>query len=632
MKYTVRAALAVALLVGFYVVAIGIAVGLIFLVVEAARVGLSGAALAKIGFFVAIIAFGIFKGLFSRRKDSAGPAGVLVSERDQPALWSEVRDLASAVGTRAPDEIRLVPQVNAAVSEDAKLLGLVPGIRRMYIGVPLVLGLSRQEVRSVLAHELGHYSGKHTALGPVTYRGKEAIARVLGEIGPKSMVGRLLGLYARLYYAVSHSVSRRQELEADEFSSRLAGRDAAASALQGLLPLDAAWDHFVDSYASLGQDTGRRPAGVFHGFQSLLGDPATREQLAKIRDEQPEPPSSVHDSHPPISQRVSKISSMTDDGVVDDGTPGTSLFDDPFGAFAALEQDIFDGSGLEPTDWDVLVTDTMTSRVERGATALGVQAQKSGAPATLRTAVEGLGRTGSTGLLEASSVDEEREVVARLLADAAANSLVRDGAASFALTWNGGLAELRTADGQKIDPWAPAFEAVADASTEAFVSWASAHGVDLDRELPAAEAGSDEPQPPAEDAVVGGISQVLGSGGVRVLLVTHRGLILRKVDGRDRWMLARYAYFGGAGARLAKRAAERPVDELLADHRSTFIPWARIARLEVHPGTIKATRVVMTFQDGDTRTVKIPSEAGMVGQPWEAMVHYLGERYEFMEK
>lgn len=632
MKYTVRAALAVTLLVGFYVVAIGIAVAVIFLVVEAAKVGLSGAALAKIGFIAAIIAFGIFKGLFSRTKDTSGPAGVLVSERDQPALWSEVRDLATAVGTRAPDEIRLVPQVNAAVSEDAKFLGLVPGTRRMYIGVPLVLGLSRQEVRSVLAHELGHYSGKHTALGPVTYRGKEAIARVLGEVGPKSIVGRLLGLYARLYYAVSHSVSRRQELEADEFSSRLAGRDAAASALGGLVPLDAAWDHFVDSYASLGQDTGRRPDGVFHGFQSLLADPATREQLARLRDEQPEPPSSVYDSHPPISHRIGKISAMADDGVVDDGTPGTSLFDDPFGAFAALERDIFGGSGLEPTDWDVLVTETMTHRVERGATVLGVQAQRSGAPATLRTAVEGLGREGSPGLLEAPSIDEEREVVARLLADAAANTLVRDGAASFSLTWNGGLAELRGADGQTIDPWAPAFEAASGASTDAFESWASAHGVDLDRELPAAEAGSDEPRPPAEDAVVGGISQVSGSGGVRVLLVTHHGLILRKVDGRDRWILARHAYFGGAGARLAKRAAERPVEELIADHRSTFIPWARIARLEVRPGTVKATRVVMTFQDGDTQTIKVPSEAGMVGQPWEAMVHYLGERYEFMEK
>ncbi|KRC63381.1 hypothetical protein ASE12_00560 [Aeromicrobium sp. Root236] len=487
MKYTVRAALAVALLIGFYVVAIGVAAGLIFLVVEAARVGLSGFALAKIGFVVVIVAFGIFKGLFSRTKDTSGPAGVLVSDRDQPGLWSEVRELAGAVGTRSPDEIRLVPQVNAAVSEDAKFLGLISGTRRMYIGVPLVLGLSRQELRSVLAHELGHYSGKHTALGPVTYRGKEAIARVLGELGPDSIVGRLLGLYARLYYAVSHSVSRRQELEADEFSARLAGRGAAASSLSKLLPLDAAWDHFVDSYAALGQDSGRRPAEIFQGFASMLDDPETREQLVKIRDEHPEQPSSVYDSHPPTSQRIAKIEALADDGVVDDGTPGTSLLDDPAAAFGKLEADIFAGSNLRPTAWEVLVTDAFTTRVGRAAEALATQARRVGAPPTLRTAVERLGRPGSPGLLEGAEVEEEREIVARLLADAAADSLVREGAAAFALTWNGGLATLRTGAGQSVDPWGPAFEAASEPTSAAFTAWASTHGVDLDREIPAAQ-------------------------------------------------------------------------------------------------------------------------------------------------
>ncbi len=34
----------------------------------------------------------------------------------------------------------------------------------MYIGAPLLIGLSVDQMRSVLAHELGHYSGRHTAL------------------------------------------------------------------------------------------------------------------------------------------------------------------------------------------------------------------------------------------------------------------------------------------------------------------------------------------------------------------------------------------------------------------------------------------------------------------------------------
>lgn len=629
MKYTVRALLAVTLLVGFYVVAIGIAAGLIFLVVEAAVVGLHGAALLKLGVLAAIIAFGIVKGLFGRRKAAdSEPPGIVVSERDQPSLWAEVRELAAAVGTRMPDEIRLVPQVNAAVSEDAKFLGLVPGTRRMYIGVPLVLGLSRQEVRSVLAHELGHYSGRHTALGPVTYRGKEAIARVLMEIGPDTIIGRLLGLYGRLYYAVSHSVSRRQELEADEFSARLAGRDAAASALRRLMPLDAAWDHFVDSYASLGQDAGRRPAAIFRGFDSLLGDPATREQMAKIRDEHPEPPTSVYDSHPPTSQRVTRIEAMADDGVVDDGAPATTLFDDAFAAFSTLEENLYAGSGLNPTGWDDLVADEMAGRVASGAMALGARAHKSGSSPTLRSALETLARPGSTGLLEASSVEEERQIVARLVGDAAADALVRRGSASFALSW-GGPAELRTAEGHVVDPWTPALEAVPDAATGAFETWAAAHGLDLDIPLP--DGGDqDSMEPPSQDTVVGGLSPVSGDG-VRVLLATHTGLILKKADAGDRWLAGLHAYFGGAGARLAKRAMQRPLADLLADRRSTFVPWGRISRLEIHPRKIKASRMVLTMQGGESRTIKVSSDAGMIGEPWPAMAHYLGPRYVVIE-
>jgi Zn-dependent protease with chaperone function len=631
MKYTVRAMLAVALLIGFYVVAIGIAAGLVFLVVEAAIVGLSGFALLKLGVLAAVIAFAIGKGLFGRRKGATEPPGMLVLERDQPTLWSEVRDLAAAVGTRMPDEIRVVPEVNAAVSEDAKLLGLVPGTRRMFIGVPLVLGLSRQEVRSVLAHELGHYSGRHTALGPVTYRGKEAIARVLQELGPGSIVGRLLGLYGRLYYAVSHSVSRRQELEADEFSARLAGRGAAAAALRGLVPLDAAWDHFVDAYASLGQDAGRRPDGVFHGFDMLLADPSTREEMAKIRDGHPEPPPSVYDSHPPTSQRVSRIESMADDGVTDDGAPGTTLFDDPFVVFAALEQDIYAGSTLDPTGWEDLVAEEMAGRVASGAVVLGVQAQRAGSSPTLRTALDALARPGSTGLLEASTIEEERQIVARLVGDAAADALVRRGSAAFALSW-GGPAELRTADGDLVDPWTPALEAVPGAATDAFESWASAHGLDLDLQLPEADdPRSGAPQPPSEDAVVAGMSPVTGNGA-RVLLVTHGGLVLRKPDGRDRALVALHAFSGGVRERLVKRSIKRPLAELLADPRSSFVPWSRIARLEVHPRRVMATRVVITLEDGGSRTIKVPTEAGALGEPWAVMAHYLGPRYVVTEE
>lgn len=112
------------------------------------------------------------------------PHGLPVTPQEAPTLWGTVRELAQVVGTRMPDEIRLVPEINAAVMEESRLMGLVGGRRYLYIGLPLLQALSVSQIRSVLAHELGHYSGRHTRLGGVAYRGRLAIAGTVERIGP----------------------------------------------------------------------------------------------------------------------------------------------------------------------------------------------------------------------------------------------------------------------------------------------------------------------------------------------------------------------------------------------------------------------------------------------------------------
>lgn len=89
--------------------------------------------------------------------------GVAVDEAAAPELWRQVRELAAAVGTRPPDEIRLVARVNASVWEDTGLLGLRGGRRHLYVGAPLLLVWPVSRVRALLAHELGHYSTGCTA-------------------------------------------------------------------------------------------------------------------------------------------------------------------------------------------------------------------------------------------------------------------------------------------------------------------------------------------------------------------------------------------------------------------------------------------------------------------------------------
>jgi hypothetical protein len=50
---------------------------------------------------------------------------------------------------------------------------------------------------------MGHYSARHTALGPVTYRGLQAIGGIVHHLDNQSVAGllsgKVFGWYGRLY-------------------------------------------------------------------------------------------------------------------------------------------------------------------------------------------------------------------------------------------------------------------------------------------------------------------------------------------------------------------------------------------------------------------------------------------------
>ena len=629
MKHTLRAALAVALLVGFYAVALGVVAVLVLLVYEAFAQGLSGAALVKVAVVVGIVAFAVLKGLVTRDRTHREPPGVLLAEADQPRLWSSVRALADAVGTRPPDEIRLVPDVNAFVSEDAKLLGLVPGTRRLAIGAPLLVGLDHAQVRSVLAHELGHYSGKHTALGPVTYRGMEAIHRVLRNLGPDSWVGKLLGLYGKLYRAVSQSVSRRQELEADEFSARLAGRDAAASALQELAGLGAAWSFFARTFPSAAADHGLRPEHLFAGFAEMIADPGVAGQLDEIRAaaDSEEISRSVYDSHPPVPERVAAIRRSDAPATVEEAgasAPGVSLLDDPFGAFKALEAYLWGDSAARPVGWDVIQETAARDAVQHNGSRLSGLLDEAGQPRTLRTVVDRLADGGATGLVPGADAEQDRTIVLGLLGAAVADRLVATHGATPSARWDGGV-QLVGSDGAAIEPWALVRESADSGSSLA--SALETQGLDLDAVLPdppqrepVAEVTADE------DSVVGVIALVKSDAG-RQLFVTHRGIVLRTNDGGDRTAAMLRAYAGNPAKAVLKRAAKHTSADLAGDDRATWFLYADLAEVSWEERTVRASRLELTRHDGTTVTVKVPSDVASAGEAFPAMQHYLRERF-----
>ncbi|HSX69278.1 M48 family metallopeptidase [Nocardioides sp.] len=625
MKHTTRALLALALLVGFYVFALAIVLGLVWGAVALTKAGVSGYALGKLWIFALVIGYVVIRALFGRRKKAKGePPGMLLTETAQPALWSEVRAIADFAGTRAPDEIRLVPEVNAAVSEEAKWLGLISGTRRMYLGVPLLLGLSRDQLRSVLAHELGHYSGKHTALGAITYRGQEAIARVLTGLGD-SWTAKLFSLYARLYYAVSHTVSRRQELEADRLSAALVGSDIAAGALRELRPIDSAWGFYLDAYADLGSAVGHRPTDLYEGFAAFLASPTRQEQLAEVRADASEGPRSVFDSHPPTSERVRQLQAIGQPSAADTSGPAISLMAP--GTLVLAQDALWEGDRRAAAPLEAIVPLVGADTVHHNARVIRAQLQAAGASPDLAGALAIFREGRAADLIRPLHPDGDddalRNAAGRLTGDLAASQLVTAERAGHRLNWDGDWRFADAAD-VEVNPWQPAIAAANDpTAVPAFTEWLAVRGVDLEApaDLEVTLPGRD--LPPA-DELLAACAPV--GGRYRTLVVLGEGVAVRKAGVADRIAVGKTAVVGNAGKALIKQALKEGVDGLLASPHTTLLRWDEITAATYREKMLD--RGVLTFTGaGGEHTVKFIVETEQVGDPVAAIEHFLGDRF-----
>jgi Zn-dependent protease with chaperone function len=360
-----RALISVVMLGGFYVVALaqlGVAIALTVWLVTVIGTFAIKLTIPLVIASVGSVAVGMWKAIRARPEP---PHGLPVAPEQSPALWATVHELAGAVGTRMPDEIRLIPEVNAAVMEESRLLGLVGGRRYLYVGLPLLQAMRVDQLRSVLAHELGHYSRRHTRFGAVAYRGRLAIGGTLSRIGPYNVAGWVFKAYGNLYVLVDNVVVRRQEYEADQASVRVAGRAAAASALQELPVLDAAWDFFFEAYVAPGWESGFAPDDLFGGYAAMLA--GRQEELAGLRAAEPPRQGSKWDTHPPMADRIAAILAAPEVPRHPDPRPAAVLVGDVIGAGRRMQELMVDVGERAALPWPEFTHATLTARLQREA-------------------------------------------------------------------------------------------------------------------------------------------------------------------------------------------------------------------------------------------------------------------------
>ncbi|MBV9774345.1 MAG: M48 family metallopeptidase, partial [Gemmatimonadetes bacterium] len=170
-----RAALAVALLIGFYVFALAIAAGLLY--VPYAEAHYLNHVTGRLALFC-VAGAGIILWSILPRPDRFTPPGPRLAPSEHPRLFGLLRSVAAQAGQEMPAEVYVIPDMNAWVAQRGGVMGV--GSRRvMGLGLPLLQALTVRQTGAVVAHEFGHFHGGDTALGPWIYKTRAAIGRTL---------------------------------------------------------------------------------------------------------------------------------------------------------------------------------------------------------------------------------------------------------------------------------------------------------------------------------------------------------------------------------------------------------------------------------------------------------------------
>lgn len=193
------------------------------------------AATIKFGLIVgggaAFFAWAIMRSLWIRLDP---PTGRELRPDEAPELFAEVERLRAQLAAPRIHRLVLTDEFNAAMAQTPRLGILGWPRNHLVLGLPLMRVLTPDELRSVIAHELGHAGGGHGTFGGWIYRIRatwSVLARQVVAGGAAKLVRGFLKFFVPRFNAWTFVLARAQEYEADRAAVAVAGARDAANAL-----------------------------------------------------------------------------------------------------------------------------------------------------------------------------------------------------------------------------------------------------------------------------------------------------------------------------------------------------------------------------------------------------------------
>ena len=241
------------------------------------------------------------------------PDGHELHYEDAPRLFDLAKSTREATQGPRLHKILLTDEFNAGIVQ-RPLLGVF-GWQENYlvVGLPLLRGLSPNEVRAVIAHEFGHLSGKHSAFAAWIYRVRHTWDQVLTRMRQEQRFGSgifesFFNWYAPYFAAYSFVLARSREYEADRTSVLLCGKENAAGALIKVQLRDKSLsEEFWPGFFKRAGTEAEPPKETFNEMLNALRQPLAPDKAQVWFRQALTEKHSYADTHPSLGDRLEAI-------------------------------------------------------------------------------------------------------------------------------------------------------------------------------------------------------------------------------------------------------------------------------------------------------------------------------------
>ncbi len=280
--------------------------------------------------------------------------GVKIQRKDYPQLFALIDEVVKEVDCLEPKQVRISNECNAYVYYPNLLGYIKSGRQNLTIGLPLICKMNKTELKSILAHEFGHFTQQSVSTNRIANLSEficASIARSESEIDQKDdqSVARWARGFARLagkimanqYHRIAPYngvLSRAQEFDADHFSQQVVGTEGSIGALCKLDWVSDRWSDYYSILANFQKSKEWAPDDVLSVFSvyskrtdvqtGMVVEPDRHiftpvERLASRISS-----ADMDDTHPSIEERLRAIRSYPDVKTAWDDSPALDYLDE----------------------------------------------------------------------------------------------------------------------------------------------------------------------------------------------------------------------------------------------------------------------------------------------------------------